>query len=338
MRYRTLGQSEVQVSEIGFGVWTVSTGWWGTYSDEQAAALIRRAYDLGITFFDTADTYGSGRGESVLARGLDGVPRDHMVLGTKFGYDFYTHDSPQRGQRELPQDWSPSFVRRALEESLRRLQTDYLDLYQLHNPRIDALRRDDLFALLEDLVREGKVRAWGAALGPALPGTEHGVEAMQAQPRMRALQIIYNLLEQDPGRRFFPVAAELGVGVLVRVPHSSGLLEGKFTEETTFPPNDHRIHRPRSWLIDGLKKLERLRFLTEGRDLTIGQAALKFVLAEPTVASALPNIYDAEQLEEFAAASDAPDLTPTDLDHIASLYSRGFDLAPVGVGDAAAAG
>src|SRR2546430_10008271 len=121
MRYRRLGRSDVVVSEIGFGVWTVSAGWWGDYSDEQAAALLRRAYDLGITFFDTADTYGSGRGETLLARALAGVPREKVQVGTKFGYDIYTHDTPQRGQRQLPQDWSPAFVRHPLEHSLRRL-------------------------------------------------------------------------------------------------------------------------------------------------------------------------------------------------------------------------
>ncbi len=332
MRYRNVGRSDIRVSEIGFGVWTVTAGWWGTYSDEQAAALLRRAYDLGITFFDTADTYGSGRGETVLAQALAGIPRNRVVIGTKFGYDFYHHDTPQRGQRELPHDWSPAFVRHALEQSLRRLNTEYIDIYQMHNPRLEAMQRDDLFALLEDCVAEGKIRIWGAALGPALPGTEHGGEVMRARPGLHALQVIYNLLEQDPARRFFPVAAELGVGILVRVPHSSGLLEGKFTEDTVFPPSDHRSHRPRSWLIDGLKKLERLRFLTEGREMTIGQAALKFVLAEPTVASALPNIYDAEQLEEFAAASDKPDLTPDDLERIAELYARNFDLAASSAG------
>src|SRR3954452_8897763 len=118
MRMRTLGRSGIDVSEIGFGVWTVSAGWWGGYRDAQAAGLRRRAYDLGITFFDTADTYGSGRGETLLAQALDGIPRDTVQIGTKFGYDIYTHDTPQRGQRELPQDWSPSFVRHALEQSL----------------------------------------------------------------------------------------------------------------------------------------------------------------------------------------------------------------------------
>src|SRR5439155_23115453 len=150
-------------------------------------------------------------------------------------------------------------------------------------------------------VAEGKVRAWGAALGPALPGTEHGVEAMRARPGMRALQVIYNLLEQDPARRFFPVAAEYGIGVLVRVPHSSGLLEGKFTPETTFPPTDHRSHRPRSWLLSGIKKIEQLRFL-ENSERTLGQAALQWLLADDRVASTLPNIYNEEQLVEFAKA------------------------------------
>ncbi|HEY8475717.1 MAG TPA: aldo/keto reductase [Chloroflexota bacterium] len=324
MRYRTLGNSDVEVSEVGFGVWTVSAGWWGQYTDDEAVRLLRQALDLGITFFDTADTYGSGRGETLLAQAFRGR-RHEIVVGTKFGYDFYHHDSPQRGQRELPQDFSPQFMRFALEQSLRRLETDYVDVYQLHNPRMPAILRDDLFAELEKLRDEGKIRAYGAALGPAIGGTEHGDQAMEARP-MHALQIIYNLLEQDPGRRFFPIAREKRVGVLVRVPHSSGLLEGKYTAETTFPPNDHRSHRPREWLVDGLKKLERLTFLTEGTGRTIGQAAIQFILAEPSVASVLPNIYNSEQLVEFASAPDTPALTAEELARIADLYDHNFYL------------
>jgi aryl-alcohol dehydrogenase-like predicted oxidoreductase len=330
MKYRTLAKTDVQLSEIGFGVWTVSAGWWGDYSDEQAADLLRRALDLGITFFDTGDTYGNGRGETILANAFAGR-RSDVVIGTKFGYDFYTDPDARRGQRERPQDFSPMFVRFALEQSLKRLETDYVDLYQLHNPRLEALQRDDLFELLERLKREGKIRAYGAALGPAIGGTEHGDEAMRASPGLSSLQIIYNLLEQDPGRRFVPVARELDVSLLVRVPHSSGLLEGKYTAETTFPANDHRSHRPREWLTDGLKKLERLTFLHEGRGQTIGQAALKWLLAEPTVTSIQPNIYDVEQLEEFAAASDLPDLTDEDLRRVAELYERNFDLEAAAV-------
>lgn len=330
MKYRTLAKTDISVSVIGFGVWTVSAGWWGEYTDDEACRLLRRAHELGITFFDTADTYGNGRGETLLATAFGGR-RAEIVIGTKFGYDFYSDPDARRGQRERPQDFSPRFVRFALEQSLKRLETDYIDLYQLHNPRMSAIQRDDLFDLLERLKEEGKIRAYGAALGPAIGGTEHGDEAMRARPSLSSLQIIYNLLEQDPGRRFIPVARELDISLLVRVPHSSGLLEGKYTAETTFPPSDHRSHRPREWLIDGLKKLERLRFLTEGRGQTIGQAALKWLLAEPTIASIQPNIYDEEQLREFAAAADLPDLTAEDLARVADLYEHNFylDSAPV---------
>ncbi len=327
MKYRTIPRTDVRLSEVGFGVWTVTTGWWGTYTDDEAASLLRRALDLGITFFDTADTYGSGRGEMVLAKAMTGVPRDSYVIGTKLGYDFYHHDSPDRGQRELPQDFSPGFLRFALEQSLRRLNTDYVDLYQLHNPRLDVFQRDDVFAELVKLRDEGKIRAYGAALGPAIGGTEHGDAAMRARPHIHGLQIIYNLLEQDPGRRFVPVARELDIALLVRVPHSSGLLEGRYTAETTFPRRDHRSHRPREWLTEGLKKLERLRFLHEGRGRTIGQAAIQWLLAEPTIVSVLPNIYDVQQLEEFAAAPDCPPLTAEDMARVADLYEHDFYLA-----------
>ncbi|MDP8921883.1 MAG: aldo/keto reductase [Chloroflexota bacterium] len=327
MKYRKLANTDVTLSEVGFGVWTVSAGWWGEFTDDQAADLLRRALDLGITFFDTGDTYGNGRGETVLVKAFAGRRQD-VVIGTKFGYDFYV-DTERHGQRERPHNWTPEFIRFALEQSLKRLETDYIDLWTLHNPRLDAIQRDDVFALLEQLKAAGKIRAYGASLGPAIGGTEHGDEVLRTR-KLDALQIIYNALEQDPGRRFFPLAREKNVGVLVRVPHSSGMLEGKYTPETTFPPNDHRSHRPRSWLMEGLQKIERLGFLHEGRGMTLGQAALKWVLAEPSVTSAQPNIYNLEQLEEFATAPDKPDLTPDDLRRVAELYERNFDVIPVG--------
>jgi aryl-alcohol dehydrogenase-like predicted oxidoreductase len=329
MRYRKLANTDVTLSEVGFGVWTVAAGWWGDFSDDQAADLLRRALDLGVTFFDTGDTYGNGRGETILAQAFKGR-RDKIVIGTKFGYDFYSNPDLNRGQRERPHDWSPTFVRFALEQSLKRLETEYIDLWMLHNPRMDAIQRDDLFALLDDLKAEGKIRAYGASLGPAIAGTEHGDQALQAR-KLDALQIIYNLLEQDPGRRFLPLAREKNVGILVRVPHSSGMLEGKYTPETTFPRSDHRSHRPRSWLIEGLQKIETLKFLHDERGMTLGQAALKWVLSDPIITSAQPNIYDLEQLEEFAAAPDLPDLTPDDLEKVAALYARNFDVQPAAV-------
>ena len=138
MRTRTFGSSGIPASEVGFGLWTVSTGWWGEHSDESAIALLREAHDLGITFFDTADTYGEGRGETLLAQALGDV-RDDITIATKFGYDIY---SPweRKGHVERPHDWSPEYVRYALEQSLARLGTDRIDVYQLHNPRMDAIR------------------------------------------------------------------------------------------------------------------------------------------------------------------------------------------------------
>lgn len=329
MRYRTLANTDVSLSEVGFGVWTIAAGWWGEYTDEQAADLLRRALDVGVTFFDTGDTYGNGRGETILAQAFGGQ-RDKIVIGTKFGYDFYNNPDLNRGQRERPHNWTPEFVRFALEQSLKRLDTDYIDLWMLHNPRMDAIQQDDLFALLEQLKTEGKIRAYGASLGPAIAGTEHGDEALRTR-KMDALQIIFNLLEQDPGRRFLEPARAANTGILVRVPHSSGMLEGQYTAETTFPASDHRSHRPRSWLIEGLQKIEALTFLHEERGMTLGQAALKWVLADPIITSAQPNIYNVEQLEEFAAAPDLPDLTPGDLELVAELYARNFDVEKVAI-------
>jgi aryl-alcohol dehydrogenase-like predicted oxidoreductase len=326
MRYRTLPGTDVEVSEVGFGVWTLSTGWWGDRDDDEAVALLRAALDHGVTTFDTADSYGNGRGETLLAKAFEGR-RDEVVYATKFGYDFYNYDRP-RGQRELPHDWSPKHIRFACEESLRRLGTDHIDVYQLHNPRMGAIRDDELFGVLDELRAEGKIRSYGVALGPAIGWREEGVAAMRDRD-IAMLQVIHNMLEQDPGRDFLPVANETGTGLFVRVPHSSGMLEGKYTPETTFPPNDHRSHRPRSWLVEGLQKIDALRFLTEDRPYSLGQAALKWLLSEPAVVTTLPNIYAAEQLEEFAAAPDLPDLTEDDLERVDELYARNFGVEPV---------
>lgn len=310
-------------SEIGFGLWTVSTGWWGDVSDERAIGLIRAAFDAGITLFDSADAYGEGRADRLLAAAL-GEHRDEITIATKFGYDI-TVEHDRTGHRERPHNWDPAFVRANLEETLRRLGTDRIDVYQLHNPRMDAIRRDDLWALLDDLVREGKIRAHGVAMGPAIGWREEGLAAIRERPGMRVFHHIFNLLEQEPGSEFNDACREAGVGVMVRVPHSSGLLEGTYDEHTTFDANDHRSHRKREWLTEGLKKLEKLRFLVTP-ERTIGQAALKWVLAEPAVTTVLPNIYDESQLREFAAAGELPDLGEQELAAVAELYGRNFDL------------
>ena len=323
MRYRRLAGTDIEVSEVGFGVWTITTGWWGEVDDARSLRLLRRAHELGINYYDTADTYGSGKGETILAEAFRGM-REEVVISTKIGYDFYNH-TERRGQQERPQDWSEGFIRFALEQSLRRLETDYIDFLQLHNAKMDAIENDRLFELLEEFKREGKVRAYGVALGPKIGWRDEGVRAMRERD-IDGLQMIYNILEQDPGRDLIEAARETGTSLIVRVPHSSGMLEGRYDENTTFAKNDHRRHRPRQWLLDGLKKVEQLGFLTESGERTLGQAALKFCLATPEVVSTLPNIYGEEQLEEFAAAPDTPDLTPQELERIAGLYADNFGL------------
>jgi aryl-alcohol dehydrogenase-like predicted oxidoreductase len=329
MRYRRLGDTDIRVSEVGFGVWTVSTGWWGEVDDERSVRLLRRAYEEGINYFDTADTYGSGKGETILADAF-GHMRESIVISTKIGYDFYNH-TERRGQQERPQDWSEKFLRFALEQSLKRLGTDYVDFLQLHNAKMDAIDNDALFGLMEEFKREGKIRAYGVALGPKIGWLEEGVKAIRERP-IDGVQMIYNLLEQVPGRDLIATACETGTSLIVRVPHSSGMLEGKYTEDTTFGKNDHRRHRPKEWLLNGLKKIEQLDFLTASGERTLGQAALKFVLASPEIASTLPNIYDEEQLEEFAAAPETPDLTEEELVRIEELYENNFGLDPAPAG------
>ena len=323
MRYRNLDGTDIAVSEVGFGVWTVSTGWWGEVDDGRSVRLLREARERGINYFDTADTYGSGKGETLLADAF-GHMRDDVVISTKIGYDFYNHTA-RRGQQERPQDWSETFIRFALEQSLKRLDTDYVDFLQLHNTKMDAVVDDDLFALMEQFKDEGKVRSYGVALGPKIGWLEEGVKAMRER-RIEGVQMIYNLLEQDPGRGLIEAASETETSLIVRVPHSSGMLEGHYDENTTFAKNDHRRHRPKEWLTTGLKKVEQLSFLTESGERTLGQAALKFILATPEIASTLPNIYGEEQIEEFTAAPDTPDLTPDELSRIAELYDTNFGI------------
>jgi aryl-alcohol dehydrogenase-like predicted oxidoreductase len=333
MKYRALKGTPLRVSEVGFGVWTVGTKMWGVPDEDYDTGidLLRHSLDLGINFYDSADVYGDGKGEVLLERAFPGGVRDRVVIATKFGYDFYNHPGIQPGQRERPHNWTPDFIRQACERSLQRLKTDRIDFYQLHNPRLDAIRNDEIFATLHELRAAGKILSFGVALGPAIDRRQIDEGIATIQERGAHVQIIYNLLEQMLGERIFPVARQHPVNVFTRVPHSSGLLEGAFSETTSFGKDDHRSFRVKddaarkAWLLDGLKKVEQLEFLCHGR--TIGQAAIKFILAEPSIGSVLPNIYNDRQLVEFAAAPDTADLTSEELARIGELVRANFGLS-----------
>src|SRR5277367_4422784 len=326
MKFRTLPETDIRVSEIGFGLWTISTGWWGKFTEGEAIGLMHKALDLGMTLFDAADTYGNGLSEELIAKAFPNQ-RNQIVIATKVGYNFYEHGNERRGQREIPQDFSVPFIRDAVDKALKRLNTDHIDILQLHNIRMGQVEDDALWELMEKLVDEGKILSYGAALGPAIGWLYEGVDCVQ-QRKPHVLQHIYNMLEPQPGRQIMEdggTAETSRTRYLIRVTHSSGMLEGKYTADTVFPPTDHRSHRPKSWLINGLKKIETLQFLV-GPGRTLGQAALQWLLADPRVACCLPNIYEEAQLREFAAASECPPLTADELARVAELAANNFGI------------
>jgi aryl-alcohol dehydrogenase-like predicted oxidoreductase len=326
---RPLRDTGVSVSEIGFGVWTVAAGWWGSFTRDEAAALLREAYDLGVTFFNTSNAYGDdGYGETLVRDALADV-REHVTIATTFGYDLDADREPGKsGQAERPHDWSRDNVMRSLERSLTNLGADSIDVWQLHNPRMDAMQDDALWELLYDLRRQGTVKAIGPSIGPAIGWKDEGLFALEHRD-IDFFHHIFNMLEQEPGRAFNDAAGERDVPMLVRVPHSSGLLEDQYTLDTRFEATDHRSHRREAWLVEGLQKIESLRFLLEDRDgATMGQLALKWLLADPQNASVQPNILTREQLREFAAAPDIEDLDADELGEIDTLFDLHFGVEP----------
>jgi aryl-alcohol dehydrogenase-like predicted oxidoreductase len=324
MQQRSIGQSGVEISVVGFGGWVLGTGWYGRLSEEEGVRLVRSALDHGITFFDTANSYGEdGISETLLAGALEGVPRDHYVLGTKGGYDLGGQRAHAHGER--PQRWDGDFIRSSVEDSLRRLRTDVIDVYELHNPRLDAIESDDCFATLAALRDEGKLRAYGVALGPAIGWEEEGVRALRER-RVDVVQTVFNMLEQHPGRRFLEEARAVGSSVLARVPHASGALEGRVTRDTVFPAGDHRSFRNRQMLLDLLDKADTLRFLWEDGSRTVAQAALQYLIAQPGLAGVLPTMSEPAQVEEFSAAAGLPPLNAEQLRRVAELEVRNFGV------------
>ncbi len=318
MKYKKLGKSGIKVSEIGFGAWTIALNWWGKEIDEtEAKQMLKKAYDLGINFFETADMYGKGKSEKLIGQVFKDM-RNEIVISTKYGYDF--RNVEQVGHSELPQRFDEEFTNYALGKSLERLQTDYVDVYGLHNPKLRHIRDDSIFQTLDGLKRDGKIKTQQAALGPAIGWTQEGLEAMDRK-NISAVQTVYNILEQTPGNDLLENAVKKDVGVLVRVPDASGILTKKVDENTKIDEKDHRSVRKGEWIRASLQKVEQLKPIAERNDLNITELAIKFILSKKGISSVLPTVISADEIEQFAAMSDGNYINNSDLKEIDELYN-----------------
>ncbi len=325
MRYRRIKGTNLEVSELAFGNFIFGSSMWGKTAAEEPEGirLQNLAFDLGVTFFDTGDAYDNGRAEKMMTDTIAYAGRDKIILSTKFGYDFYSDAVATGAHRERKQDFSPVFLAKALEESLCRMKTDYLDLWQAHNLKLHQMN-DELVETLEKLKQSGKIRHWGVALGPAIGWREEGVIAIQ-QWQAAVVQTVFNMLEQHPGREFCELMDQASIGgVISRVPHSSGILQDIYTLDSTF--DDHRKFRDRNWLVYGLKKVEMLRHIQKKHGCTMGQLAIKWLLTWPSVASIEPNISTEADLREFATACDGKLLNQTEMLEIQNLVESDFNL------------
>ena len=320
MQYRRLGRSNLRVSEIGFGAWAiggpVQVGdkpfGWGEVDEAAAREAIHRARDLGINFFDTADVYGLGRSEEILGEELKGR---NALIATKAG-------NVRTTEGESRKDFSRDHLIRSAEESLKRLQRETIDVFQLHNPSEEEIRRGECLEALEELRRSGKIRASGVSIREP----EEGVALLKGVHSPDTLQLVYNLLKPRMAKDVIPLALEEDVGIIVRVPFQYGLLTGKFDRDTTFGQDDHR-----SWTLSpetmdrGVRLLEALEPHLEDHKLTPVQLALKFALSHPGVSTTIPGARTPDQVEANASASDGKALSSEILQTISRAQTEVSD-------------
>ncbi|HLE55205.1 MAG TPA: aldo/keto reductase [Thermoplasmata archaeon] len=312
LNYRPLGKTELEVSEIGFGLWTIASGRWGAFTDDQAVDLLRKAYEAGINYFDVSPADGAGKGERLLGQAF-ADKRELVILSSKVGL--------VDGRR----DFSPQAIRTSLEGTLERLGSSYLDALQLYYPDAATVANPAVWQALEGLKQEGKIRYYGIALGPGPGWLEEGRAAMRKYD-LACIQVYYNLLEEEPGRKFFPVALEINQGMTIRAPHAGGVLEADAASATTFPADaDLQVKDP-AWVEAAMRRASNLRWVYEGKGMTMEQAALKFVLSEETVSSVIPNIYREEQLAVYSAVSDFENFSQGELAEIAEQFRKGFGV------------
>jgi len=326
MLHRSVNGTDLNLSILGFGNFVFGTNWWGDFDDDEAVRMQNYAVERGVTFFDTGAAYGNGRAERLLAQTIRHAGRDRITVSTKFGYDFYGDPGEEGGHRERRQDFSPEFLRYDLEQSLQRLEVDVIDLYQAHNLKLKHFR-DDLFETMHRFQSEGKIRHWGAALGPAIGWREEGCLSF-TEHDAAVVQTVFNLYEQDPGRVFCQLCARRGRGgVLVRVPTHSGILDEEFTSpDHTFPEHDHRKFRDRNWLVYGLQKNEIIRPMAESEGSSLRQFAFRWLMSQPEVTSIEPNILSTQDIDDFVIATEQGPLTATTLQRLDTFYADDFAL------------
>jgi aryl-alcohol dehydrogenase-like predicted oxidoreductase len=316
MHYRTLGRTGLSVSSVSFGAWAIG-GTWGPVDDAESLRALHAAVDAGTNFVDTADVYGDGRSERLVARLRRERPRDTIHVATKAG-------------RRLPVQTADGYSRANLtawvERSLANLETDAIDLLQLHCPHPDVYDRPEVFGVLDDLVRAGKLRHYGVSV-------ETVDEALRAlrHPNVETVQIIFNMFRLKPAEAFFPAARARDVGILARVPLASGLLTGTLRPDSSFAADDHRAFNRDGAAFDkgetfsgvpygvGLEAVERLRPLVPA-GATMAQLALRWILEFEAVSCAIPGAKTAAQALANAAAADLPPLSPASMDAVRAVY------------------
>ena len=312
MKYRTLGKTGLRVSIVGLGT-MVHAGHFGPMKDSESLEAIETALELGVNFIDTSDAYGAGYGETLLGNAFKGK-RDKIVIATKGGNVMV---GPNRGKRIF----EPDYISRVMDESLRRLQTDYIDLYQLHNPTVEVIERGAVWEVLERAKKAGKIRHYGVSINTMEEGT-----AAVKDGRAETIQVEYNLLAQEPAETFFPAAQQANIGVIARVPLKRGILTGKLkqSDEQRFQGEDVRARSFKGEAFaQELAKAEQLKFLAHGPVQSLGQAAIAFCIAHPAVSVVIPGARNAEQMRENASAADV-EIPAADLDKISDLRRRNF--------------
>jgi len=318
MRYRKLGKTDLKVSEIGFGTWGIGGParlgskeiGWGNVDDEVALRTLEACLDFGINFIDTADVYGGGHSEELIGKVFKDR-RSEVVLCSKGGNVGFSESG-------FVKDFSREWIKKVCEESLKRLQTDCIDVYLYHTPRGDLHYIPEEFETLDELKREGKIRYGGVSIGPA----EDGIKLLGCGCG-EVIELAYNILQRDAEGELFPGCQEEKVGVIVREPLCSGFLTGKFSPEVTFPTNDVRSSLPREVIEGRVEKAERLQDLFADRSGSLTQLALQFCLSSQAVSVVIPGAKTPEQLKENANASELGPLTSEELASIDELFPPG---------------